>query len=95
MKEQLAADSHTELRHQTTEVSQASINSMVAPESTKRQHADSSRQRTGSFFTNYANANELNRAAAPLIGFDYQQELTNIGSIKEIALFSRLANFKD
>jgi len=37
----------------------------------------------------------VTRAQAPLTGFEFQQELTNIGSLKEIALFSRLANFKD
>ncbi len=95
MREQLAPDAHIDLRHQTTEVSHTSANSLIAPETNRRQHADSTRQRTGSFFTNYAIASELNRVAGQSAGIDFKQELTNIGRFKEIALFSRLVNFKD
>ena len=47
------------------------------------------RIRTGSFFSNYQDANQKQNQA------ENTQELSNMGSIKEIALFSRLANFKE
>ncbi len=82
MKDSIGAttENHPELNRNKTDSSQIAY---IKP------NAGEKRVRTGSFFSNYHEAN-INQNIS-----ENGQEMTNIGSIKEIALFSRLANFKE